>query len=60
MPKYQYRYSLMRVGFVEAKDIADAAIQARKFIAGMPDAKLHDVTRVEPPVEENAIKPDAG
>ena len=58
MPVYQYRYSLMRFGTVEAKDITDAAITARKFLAGMPDSKLHDIVRVEPPVEE--AKPDGG
>ena len=56
MPTYHYRYSVMRIGAIEAKDITDAAMQARKFLAGLPDSKLHDVIRVDPPVEEK--KPD--
>ena len=56
MPTFIYRYSIIRVGTVEAKDITDAAIHARKFVANLPDAKLHDVIRVDPPVEEK--KPD--
>lgn len=47
MPMYQYRYSVMRFGTVEAKDITDAAIVARKFLACLPDSKLHDIVRVD-------------
>lgn len=51
MPKYQYRFSVMRFATVEAKDITDAAIQARKFLAGMPEAELHDIIRTDPPLD---------
>lgn len=51
MPVYQYRFSVMRFGTVEAKDITEAAIQVRKFLAGLPDSKLHDIVRVDPPLD---------
>ena len=51
MATYVYRYSVMRYASVEAKDITDAAIQARKFLAGLPDSKLHDIVRVDPPLD---------
>ena len=51
MPMYQYRYSVMRFGTVEAKDITDAAIVARKFLACLPDSKLHDIVRTDPPLD---------
>ena len=35
MPTYMYRFSVMRQATVEAKDITDAAIAARRFLAGM-------------------------
>lgn len=55
MPKYQYRFSVMRFATVEAKDITDAAIQARKFLAGMPEAKLHDIIRTDPPLDPEPV-----
>jgi hypothetical protein len=51
MPTYVYRYSVMRAASVEAKDITDAAIIARKFVAGMAEAKLHDIIRTDPPLD---------
>lgn len=60
MPTYVYRYSAMRSASVEAKDITDAAITARKFLAGMPEAKLHDIIRTDPPLDPvEAKKADA-
>lgn len=56
MPTYTYRYSIMRYASVEAKDIADAAISARKFLAGMPEAKLHDILRTDPPLDPAEAK----
>lgn len=58
MPMYQYRYSVMRFGTVDAKDITDAAIVARKFLACLPDSKLHDIVRVDL-VEKAAPEPPA-
>ena len=55
MPVYQYRYSVMRFATVEAKDITEAAIQARKFLAGLPDSKLHDIVRTEPPLDPEPV-----
>ena len=37
----------LRFGTVDAKDITDAAIVARKFLACLPDSKLHDIVRVD-------------
>lgn len=60
MATYVYRYSVMRSASVEAKDITEAAIAARKFLAGMPEAKLHDIVRVDPPLDPvGIVKPDA-
>lgn len=61
MPTYVYRYSIMRSASIEAKDITDAAIAARKFIAGMPEARLHDIIRTAPPIDavEEKKKADA-
>lgn len=60
MPTYTYRYSVMHYASVEAKDITDAAIAARKFLAGMPEAKLHDIVRTDPPLDPvDAKKADA-
>ncbi len=59
MPMYQYRYSVMRFGTVEAKDITDAAIVARKFLAGLPDSKLHDIVRTDPPLDPVDVKKEA-
>lgn len=61
MPTYQFRYSSMQYSTVEAKDITDAAITARKFLAGMPGSTLHDIIRTEPPIEAEVVeakKPD--
>ena len=51
MPTYMYRFSVMRQATVEAKDITDAAIAARRFLAGMPESKLHDIIRIDPPLD---------
>lgn len=61
MSKYQYRFSVMRFATVEAKDITDAAIQARKFLAGLPDSFAFDmrldVTAVDWPGREPRFDP---
>ncbi len=60
MPMYQYRYSVMRFGTVEAKDITDAAIEVRKKLMALPESKLHDIVRVDPPLDPvEAKKADA-
>jgi hypothetical protein len=59
MPVYQYRYSVMRFAQVEAKDISDAAIMARKQLAALPESKLHDIVRVDPPLDPAPAAKDA-
>lgn len=60
MPIYTYRYSVMQYASVEARDITDAAIMARQALAKVPDAKLHDVIRTDPPIgAEETPKTDA-
>jgi hypothetical protein len=59
MPVYQYTYTVLQRAIVTADSISDAAVTARRHVNAIPDAKLHDIVRVDPPLDPAPAKQNA-
>lgn len=59
MPTFQYTFTVLMRGIVLAETISDAAVTARRNVNAIPDAKLHDIVRVDPPTDPAPAKPRA-
>lgn len=50
MPVYEYTYTVVMRGTIQAQNITDAAAQAHSQIQRIREAKLLSVTRIDPPL----------